>query len=110
MSFLLDQTSTLLCTHGAPVTHVPSQVRVTMSGAPALVVADTNTIAGCPFTLPGGKVSPCIKVQWVAPATRVFLSGQPALLQTSTGFGLSPEQAPQGPPSVVAVQPRVRGM
>jgi hypothetical protein len=40
----------------------------------------------------------------------VLVMGQPALLQTSTGLCLSPEQIPQGPPSIVVNQTRVIGM
>jgi hypothetical protein len=51
-----------------------------------------------------------VRVQWLVPATRVTSMGQPVLLQTSVGLCLSPEQAPQGPPSIVSTQPRVVGM
>jgi hypothetical protein len=43
------------------------------------------------------------------PATRVFVNGQPVILQTSTGLCQSAEQIPQGPPTIVATQPRVIG-
>jgi hypothetical protein len=49
-------------------------------------------------------------VQWLVPATRVLVNGQPAILQTSTGLCLSVEQIPAGPPTVVAIQTRVTGM
>jgi hypothetical protein len=50
------------------------------------------------------------------PATRLLVMGAPPILQTPPGPGtgaglcLSPEQAPQGPPIVIAMQPRVQGM
>jgi len=40
---------------------------------------------------PPGKPQPCIRVQWLVPAARVLVNGQPVLLQTSTGLCLSPE-------------------
>ena len=41
--------------------------------------------------------------------TRVLVGGQPAILQTSSAQCLSPEQIPQGPPSVLVTQLRARG-
>ena len=107
---ILDVSSALTCPHGAKVTHVASQPRVRVNGQFALVVADQATIAGCAFQLPPPKPSPCVTIQWTAPAGRVFASGQPVLVQSSVGLCKSPEQAPQGPAIVAAVQPRVTAM
>lgn len=98
-----------ICPHGAAVQVVPSSPRVLVSGQPVATMADTYPIAGCPFQLPTAPPtpSPCIRVQWLVPATRVLVNGAPALIQTSTGLCFSPMQAPQGPPSIVATQPRV---
>ena len=57
----------------------------------------------------GSTPHPCVRIQWLTPATRVMVMGQPAILQSSTGLGLAPDQAPQGPPTIVATQPRVIG-
>lgn len=100
--------NTTMCPHGGQATTISSNARVTVSGTPVATVADQTVIAGCPFMI-GSKPSPCVKVQWVVPATRVFVNGQPALLQTSTGLCQSPEQAPQGPPVVTVNQTRVVG-
>ncbi|HWB76180.1 MAG TPA: hypothetical protein VG755_14520 [Nannocystaceae bacterium] len=110
MPLLLDQTSVLQCPHGLPIQHPPSQVRVLLSGAPALTVADIGTITGCPFTIPPSKPSPCVTTQWLQGAVRVKIGGVPALLQSSPGLCKSPEQAPQGPPLPCVVQPRVQGV
>ena len=99
-----------MCPHGIPVTIVSSNTRVLVSGTPVATMADQYLIAGCPFQLPGPKPSPCLKVQWLTPATRVLINGQPAILNTSPGLCLSPEQAPQGPPVVTTTQVRVTGM
>ena len=106
---VLDTNSVLLCPHGIPIQHPPSQVRVKIMGAPALVLADVGTIAGCPFTIPPSKPSPCVTTRWLLGAVRVRAGGQPLLLQSSTGLCKSPEQAPQGPPNPTVVQPRVLG-
>jgi hypothetical protein len=104
---LLHVGATAICPHAGQVQIVPSNARVLVSGMPVAVLPDTTLVAGCVFTLPGPKPSPCVRVQWLVPAARVLVMGQPALLQTSTGLCLSPEQAPQGPPTVLAAQPRV---
>lgn len=99
-----------ICPHGGQVTTISSNVRVLVSGMPVATLADVSLVAGCAFTVPPGKPQPCIKVQWLVPAARVLINGQPALLQTSTGLCLSPEQIPQGPPTIITTQPRVVGM
>jgi hypothetical protein len=76
-------------------------------------VNDTTTVAGCPFQVPigtGTKPQPCVKVQWTVPASRVKVNGQFVLLSTSSGICQSAEQIPQGPPSVVSTQTRVKGI
>ena len=97
-----------LCAHAGSVTVISSNVRVLVSGMPAATFADTALIAGCPFVA-GVVPQPCLRVQWVTPAARVLINGQPALLQTSVGLGLGPTQAPQGPITIVSTQPRVIG-
>jgi hypothetical protein len=99
-----------ICPHGGQLVVVPSTPRVLVSGQPVATMADTTLVAGCVFTVPPGKPQPCVRVQWLVPATRVFIMGQPVLIQTSTGLCLSPEQIPNGPPTIVAPQPRVVGM
>jgi hypothetical protein len=101
--------ATAICPHGGQVTVTSSNTRVLVGGQPVATMADTCTVAGCAFTVPPGKPQPCVRVQWLVPAARVLVLGQPALLQTSTGLCLSAEQIPQGPPSVVATQPRAVG-
>ena len=106
--FLLHVGATAICPHGGQVTIIPSSPRVLVSGQPVATLADTTLVAGCAFTV-GPKPQPCIKVQWIAGAVRVMVGGQPALLQTSPGLCQSAEQIPQGPPTVIAGQVRVKG-
>lgn len=109
--FLLHTNAAMTCTHGAPAQLPPAQPRVLVSGQPVATMAGMIAVAGCPFTLPNGKPQPCVTVKWLMPATRVLIAGAPALLQPAPGAGpglcQSPEQIPQGPPIVTAVQPRV---
>ncbi len=107
--FLFHVGATAMCPHAGQVSTVTSNTRVLVGGQPVATFADTYPIAGCPFVVPGPKPQPCVKVQWLVPAARVMVTGQPAILQTSTGLCLSAEQIPQGPPNVVVTQVRVRG-
>lgn len=107
--FLLHVGATANCPHGGQVSIISTNSRVLVSGQPVATLSDTYLIAGCPFTLPSGKPQPCVKVQWLVPASRVMVSGQPVILQTSTGICQSAEQIPQGAPIVIATQTRVSG-
>ena len=109
--FLLHTNAVLSCTHGIPAQIPPVQPRVLVSGQPVATMASQILVAGCPFTIPGPKPQPCVTVKWLMPAARALVMGQPALVQPAPGVGpglcLSPEQIPNGPPMVSAVQPRV---
>jgi uncharacterized Zn-binding protein involved in type VI secretion len=107
--FLLHVGATAICPHGGQVSIISTNTRVLVGGQPVATLADTYLVAGCAFTVPGPKPQPCVKVQWLAPAVRVLVGGQPAILQTSAGLCQSAEQIPQGPPSVIVTQVRVRG-
>lgn len=107
-----DQSSTILCFHGGPVSIITSNQRVKVNGQPVVTMNDTYTVSGCPFTIPppvGPKPQPCVRLQWVVAAQRVRVSGQPVLLMNSSGICLSAEQIPQGLPNIVVTQVRVRG-
>ena len=99
--------ATAICPHGGPINVISSNARVLVSGMPVATMGDQSLVAGCAFTIPPPQ--PCIRVQWLVPATRVLVNGQPAILQTSVGLCLGPTQAPQGAPIVIATQPRVIG-
>ncbi|MCU1348999.1 MAG: hypothetical protein JWO56_2029 [Acidobacteria bacterium] len=98
-----------ICPHGGQVTVIPSAPRVLVSGMPVATMSDTTLVAACVFTVPPGKPQPCIRVQWLVPAARVLVNGQPALVQTSVGLCLSPESIPQGAPQILTTQTRVIG-
>ena len=107
MPSLLHVGAVITCPHGGSANLIPTQTRVLVNGQPAATLADQTLVAGCAFA--PSAPSPCIRVQWVTTATRVQLSGAPALLQSSVGLGLNPAQAPQGPAVVASAQPRVQG-
>ena len=108
--FLIQVGASINCTHAAPVNISSTNTRVFANGMPLATTGDMFMVAGCPFTVPGPKPQPCVKVQWITPSTRVFINGQPAILQTSAGLCQSAEQIPQGPPTVIATQTRVSGI
>jgi uncharacterized Zn-binding protein involved in type VI secretion len=101
--------ATAICPHGGQITVVSSNTRVLVSGMPVATIADTSLVAGCAFVL-GTTPHPCVTVQWLTPATRVTVNGQPVLLQSSTGLCQSADQTPQGPPTIVSTQTRVGGI
>jgi uncharacterized Zn-binding protein involved in type VI secretion len=101
--------ATIICPHGGSTNVITTNSRVLVSGQPVATLADQFLIAGCAFTVPASKPQPCVRVQWLATATRVFVNGQPVILQSSIGLCQSPEQIPQGAPIVVTTQPRVIG-
>ncbi len=101
--------ATAICPHAGQVTTISTNARVLVGGMPVATMGDTFLVAGCAFTIPLAKPQPCIKVQWLVPAVRVMVNGQPVILQTSSGLCQSAEQIPQGPPTVLVTQPRVIG-
>lgn len=110
--FIVTIAASTICTHGATVTAAPGNARVRAGGAPVATLGDQFTVAGCPFQIPvgpGTKPQPCVTVRWIAPAVRVRAGGQPVILQTSSAICQSVEQIPQGPPTVVNTQLRVKG-
>src|SRR5262245_16045250 len=97
---LLHVGATVQCAHAGIATPVVPSPRVLLSGMPAVTIASPYAIAGCPFVPPAA--GPCVTAQFVVPATRVFILGQPVLVQTSTAVC-----TPTGTPLVVlAAQPR----
>lgn len=106
---LVQSTATGLCSHGAQVQFIGTSARVLVMGQPAVKATDTHPVAGCPFTLPGPKPSPCVTASQFVPAIRILVEGTPPILNTSVGLGKSPEQAPQGPATVTVTQTRVVG-
>ena len=109
--FLMHVNAACQCTHAGPATVIPAQPRVLVSGQPVATMTSQIMVAGCAFTVPGPKPQPCITIKWMMPSVRVLVLGQPAMLLPAPGAGpglcLSPEQIPQSPPIVSAVQLRV---
>jgi hypothetical protein len=107
--FFLTASATLLCPHGGTVAIVPASNRALAGGSVIATTADTFTIAGCTFILPGPVPSPCVRVQWIVPEMRVQHGGAPALDVSSTGLCLAATGAPQGPVSIQPAQNTAMG-
>jgi hypothetical protein len=107
--FLLHVGATGMCPHGGSMSIVSANTRVMVGGQPVATLNDTYLIAGCAFTVPPSKPQPCMKIQWLVPASRVMVNHQPAILQSSSGLCLSAEQIPGGPPSITVTQVRAKG-
>jgi hypothetical protein len=95
------------CPHGGMLNLVVASPRVMVSGMPAAVITDQGLVAGCAFTLPGGKPQPCVTTKWIVGATRVMANGAPLLINPSVALCQSVEQIPGGPPIISSSQPRV---
>lgn len=104
---VLTTTSQIMCPHGGQAVLVTANTRGTVEGAPALLETDIHVVAACPFTLPGPKYSPCVRIEWSAGATRASINGTPVLVQSSIGKCLSAEGAIQGVALVVNTQIKV---
>jgi len=93
MSFVLTETSTLVCTHQGSVTVVAGQSKLTVSGAKVLVDGDLNgaSIKGCvtvPAPPPPGPTSKlCLTVSSAAGgvSTKLTVNGKGVLLDTIQG-------------------------
>lgn len=101
-----------MCPHLGQISVISTNTRVLVSGMAVATMLDTFPILGCIFQLPGTPTvpHPCVQVQWITPATRVFVNFQPVVLQISGGACLAADFAPQGPPTITFAQPRVSGL
>lgn len=98
------------CPHGGTIQTTSTNTRVLISGLPVATMTDVSVIAACSFTLPPGTPHPCVKVVWTAPATKVLINGQPALVASSQALCQAVDQAPQGPAMRVPPGPRVTAL
>lgn len=98
-----------ICPHAGMVNTISTNTRVLVSSMQVATMSDTFLVAGCIFNI-NGMPHPCVTLQFLVPATRVKVMGQPVILQTSASVAKAADQAPQGPASMLVVQPRVQGL
>ncbi|NIS81336.1 MAG: hypothetical protein GTO14_14290 [Anaerolineales bacterium] len=96
-----------MCPHGGQLNLMTSNSKVFAEGTPVLLELDIHTVAGCPFTLPGPKPSPCVRVEWTLGSPKASVNGTPVLTQNSIGMCYSPESALQGVAVIVNTQIKV---
>jgi hypothetical protein len=90
--------------HGGQAILLTSNTRLLVDGVPALLESDVHSVVGCPFTLPGPKYSPCVRIEWTNSAAQVKANDTKVLLRTSIGKCLSAEGAMQGVANIVNTQ------
>ena len=101
---LLHLEATVQCIHAGQAQPMVLNQRVKVGGKPIVIRTSTYNIAGCALT--GTSNAPCATAQWRTSATRVRAGRVPVLLQDSQAVC-----TPNGtPPSIVATQPRVKGI
>ena len=106
MPHALTTASSLMCPHGGTIIGTPSAPKLTFAGAPVLTEADSFQIIGCSFTLPGGKPSPCLQIQWVKTDLKAQAGNNRTLSEASVGLCLADTGAPQGTVIVSNTQPK----
>jgi hypothetical protein len=106
---ILDTGCTIQCPHGGQATLTTANSKVQVGGNYALLATDMLTISGCTFTVPPGTPMPCLTIQWSAPATKVMVTKQPVLLDSSVGLCINAAGAPQGTATVSGPQTKVSG-
>jgi hypothetical protein len=101
--FALHLGATVMCMHGGQAQPSAPNPRVLLGGQPATTLAAPYLVTGCGFVPPAGN-GPCVTAQWVLGALRVFVGGQPLLVQSGQAVC-----APTGTPlNVVLTQMRVK--
>ena len=106
---LITAQARLMCPHGGSVTVIATGTQVAVGGMSVALKSDVFVVAGCAFTLPGPKPSPCVSVRWDSGAEKVQVGGVAVLTMSSSGQCYSAEQSPQGPVTILSAQGKVVG-
>lgn len=104
---ILTTASTVLCMHGGSVMLTTSNTKFFAGGSLALLETDIHPVAGCPFTLPPSKPSPCVRIEWSGGASTATVDGVPVLIMSSVGQCINAEGAPQGVATKASTQSKV---
>jgi hypothetical protein len=101
--------SQIQCPHGGQAVLTTANSKVSAVSAFILLESDVHQVAGCSFTLPGPKPSPCVTIEWQAGAAKSTINGTKGLLKSSIGQCKSAEGAVQGTAIIVNTQMKVKG-
>ena len=74
----------------------------------ALLETDVHSVVGCPFTLPGPKPSPCVRIEWTAGAFMCKCDDTKVLIRSSVGKCFSAEGLMQGLAMIAQTQMKAR--
>jgi hypothetical protein len=96
--------------HGGTAVLTTANTQLKVDGAPALLESDVHSVAGCPFTIPPAKPSPCIKIEWAMGAVMCKSNGGGVLIQSSIGRCISAEGAIQGIAIIAQTQMKIQAM
>lgn len=107
---LLTELATIQCPHGGIATVTSGNQKVSADGAKVLLESDVHQVAGCSFTLPGPKPSPCLTIEWQAGTVKSNADGTKMLTETSVGLCKSGEGLVQGTAMISYTQQKVEGM
>jgi hypothetical protein len=100
----LTTSSTILCFHGGRANLLTANTKVFANGSPVLLESDIHPVIGCLFTLPNGKPSPCIRIEWSAGSTKTAANSTAPLLKNSIGKCYSAENVIQGVATIANTQ------
>jgi hypothetical protein len=100
--FLVQVGAQVLCVHAGQATATVPNPRVSLGGAPSVLVTSPYVVAGCALPPPPGANGPCVSAQCLAGTTRVTSNGQPLVVQSSPSVC-----APSGTP-LLFLGPQVR--
>ena len=108
-NYMLDTSSTVLCTHAGQAQAAGSNPRVKMGGQPIVTQINSYTVSGCSLPPPSAGNGPCVSAPWI-PVThtvRVKSMNLPLVCQSSQAIAI-----PTGTPITIAFagQTRVKGM
>lgn len=101
---ILTTSAQVKCMHGGTAILTTANTKLMVDNSPALLETDIHSVAGCPFTLPGGKYSPCIRIEWTAGAALCKSNETKVLVRSSIGKCISAEGAVQGTALIVQTQ------
>ncbi|MFG2502998.1 hypothetical protein ACGFSB_32925 [Streptomyces sp. NPDC048441] len=105
---LLHEGITIACPHGGNGRLTPSSTLL-VGGRKVALAQDATTISGCAFTI-GTAPSPCLRVEWQLPATKVTAGGKAVLLSDSLALCVNAAGAPQGTAQVSGFQTKVKAI
>lgn len=106
---IVTQGTIITCPHSVPATIPASGAKLLIAGTPAALQGDKGLVSGCPFTLPGGKLQPCVTAELTGAATKVMSGGRPVLLLNPGDLCKSGDQVVNGPVIWSSPQTKVLG-